>query len=164
MTYGKVIIVFVLCAGCFGAGIFTERCMSLPIERVRIVEKLKQVTKYVKIPIPSTCEEYAECFHQDIMIDGKIVDAVYFLVTATDKCKLSERKFKMDGIAKINPNLMLINYVHLFNVGSRTMDIGGSLSYYRILVTTNKFNFGFGGGATVTNHSAGLQLGGVFQF
>jgi len=162
MTYVKYIVVFVICAGCFAGGIFTERCTSVPIERIRIVEKLKQVTKYVTMP--TTCEDFKECFYQEIMIDGKVVEQVYFLVTATDNCKLTERKFKMDGTAKINPNLMLINYVHMFNFQNSMMDIGGSLSYYRILYTGNKFNFGLGGGATVTNHSAGLQLGGIFQF
>ena len=164
MKYGKYVIIFVLCAGCFGAGIFIERCTSVPVETVHIVEKLKTITKYVKNPVPSTCKGYEECFFNPITIDGKIIDQVYFLVTAADTCKSSERKFKMGGIGKTNLNLITVNYIHIFNVGSGLMDIGGNLSYYRIFVNTSTFQFGIGGGVIVTNHSAGLQLGTIFQF
>lgn len=163
MTSVKYIMIFIICVVFFVLGILSERYTTVPIERIRIVEKLKQVTKYVRTP--ATCDEFMACYYEHIMIDGHIVDQLYFLVTATDKCKLSERKFKLEGTARINPNLILLNYVQLFNFGNGYgTEIGGNLSYYRMIVTTQTFNFGLGGGAIATNKSVGFNLGTVFQF
>jgi hypothetical protein len=159
----KYIVVVVLCTGCFIAGITAERCSSVPIETIRIVEKEKPVIKYIKVP--STCEEYMACYKEPIVIDGKMVDAVWFLATATDTCKSTERKFRLDVSVKRNPNLVQLQYVHFFTFRNGFgMDIGGNLSYYRTLLDFGKFQFGIGGGLTVTNHSAGLNLGTSFQF
>jgi hypothetical protein len=159
-----VVIVIIICTGCFIGGIATERCTSVPKEIIRIVGIEKPVIKYIKVP--TTCKEFQNCYKQPIQIDGKIVDAVWFLATATDSCKTSSRRFKLEAKRIMdNPNIIQLQYIHFFNFRETlSMDMGANVSYYRKLISIGKCQFGIGGGVSVTNNSAGLNVGTMFQF
>jgi hypothetical protein len=159
------IVVIILCIGCFILGITAERCSSVPIEKIkiRIVEKEKPIYKYIKIP--TSCDGYKDCYKKPIEINGKIIDSFWFLVTANDTCKKTERKFKIYNPVKKFSNIVNVQYVHAFSFRDNfMMDIGGNISYYRILFDYRNFKFGIGGGITITNNSTGINLGTLFQF
>lgn len=153
-----IILILVYAGGFKSANYFIK-----PIDKIKIIEKKTPVVKY--IAVPSTCDDYKDCFTNAIKINPRMLDNVWISITADDSCKSTVQSFKLAGIAKLNPNMILLNYVHMFNFyNGFGMEMGGNLSYYRILLSASKFNFGIGGGVTITNHSGGINLGTIFQF
>lgn len=159
----RYVIYIIIIIAIYVSGFMSAKYFIKPIETIRIVEKFKEVSKYIKIPM--NCDEYKKCYDNQITIDGEIFDNVLFKALASDGCKETERVFKLHGKTKINPNIILLNYIHMveFNNGIG-MAMGGNISYYRLLFPFSKFNIGLGGGLTITNHSAGLQVGTAIQF
>jgi len=154
-----IILILVYAGGFKSAEYFIQ-----PVEKIKIVEKKVPVVKYYRIP--ETCDDYKDCYSNAIKITPKMLDDFWVSITADDQCKSSIQCFKLAGVSKIKPNFILANYVHMFSFknGAASMDMGGNISYYRILLATTKLKFGFGGGLTITNHSAGIQIGPIFQF
>lgn len=163
MKKWQYVIVVILCVSCFCGGMATVWYLFQPAEKIKIVEKFKPVIKYIKIP--ASCKEYEDCYNSSIALDGKIIDNVFFLASATDGCKKTERKFQLEGKAKIKPNVFIIDYEPALRIDNKIMlDHGAGIAYYRLLFNSSKCNVGVGAGLAANSIEVIFKPGIILQF
>lgn len=158
--YAVVVVIFVVGVG---AGALITWGLFKPAESIRIVGTSKPVSRIIYHP--TSCEEYKSCFNTPISIDGKIINNLTFFAAATDGCKKTERTFRLSGRAKLNLNVIILDYEPVIRYENKiVIGHGAGVSYYRLLFNFKNFQFGLGAGIAVNQNEIILKPGLIFQF